>query len=81
MAMADYRLCDVCGTKVFYDARLNYAYPGDERYEAYVPPPRVNGSGSHDWRLDWLGDWAVICADCAKTHKTIVVPIEKGGAS
>lgn len=22
------------------------------------------------------GDWAVICTDCAKTHKTIIVPID-----
>jgi hypothetical protein len=24
MALADYRLCDQCGNKAFYDARLNY---------------------------------------------------------
>lgn len=24
MALADYRLCDVCGNKAFYDANLNY---------------------------------------------------------
>ena len=29
MALADYRLCDVCGSKAFYDARLNYGQTGD----------------------------------------------------
>ncbi len=29
MALADYRLCDVCGSKAFYDARLNYEQTGD----------------------------------------------------
>lgn len=53
MALADYRLCDVCGGKAFYDANLNYTDEG----------------------LDRLGDWKVICVECAKTHKTVVVPI------
>lgn len=26
MAGADYRSCDVCGTKTFYDARLEYDF-------------------------------------------------------
>ena len=26
MAYADYRLCDVCDCKTFYDANLNYEY-------------------------------------------------------
>lgn len=26
MAYADYRLCDVCGTKTFYDADLQYDF-------------------------------------------------------
>ena len=25
--------------------------------------------------LDYVGDWAVICADCAKTHKTVIVAL------
>jgi hypothetical protein len=29
MALADYRLCDVCGAKAFYDADLQYDF--DER--------------------------------------------------
>jgi hypothetical protein len=26
MAMSDYRLCDVCGKKAFYDAELQYDF-------------------------------------------------------
>jgi len=26
MTLADYRLCDVCEAKTFYDARLDWAY-------------------------------------------------------
>ena len=55
MAGADYRSCDVCGTKTFYDARLDYNY--DE-----FPPIG----------LPRLGDWKVICIECAKTHKVVV---------
>ena len=29
-----------------------------------------------DWALDYLGDWAVLCIDCAKTHRCVIVPIE-----
>jgi len=27
MASTDYRLCDNCGRKAFYDANLNYEWP------------------------------------------------------
>jgi hypothetical protein len=30
MAMADYRQCDVCGCKAFYDANLNYEWPNKQ---------------------------------------------------
>jgi len=59
MAAADYRLCDVCNRKAFYDANLNYDY--DKR--------DANGEPS----LDYLGAWAVICTDCAKTHEVKIV--------
>lgn len=55
MAAADYRLCDVCGSKTFYDANLDYdfkEYPGTGLYN--------------------LGDWSVICRNCAKTHFTFI---------
>ena len=59
MAAADYRLCDVCGGKVFYDANLNYDF--GER------------SPCGDPKLDYLGDWAVICDECCKTHVCVVM--------
>lgn len=84
MALADYRLCDVCEGEVFYDAKLNHEHgPGDPRWPS-GPAYRIAGSPQFDtpekcekWgmRLDHLGDWAVICSDCAKTHRTVVVSI------
>ena len=83
MAYADYRLCDVCGSKTFYDARLNYEQ-GPSKYHS-APPFRIAGKEQadnpdalhkHGSRLDSLGDWAVICEDCAKTHKCVIVTIE-----
>jgi len=87
MAAADYRLCDVCDGKVFYDSNLNYEQgPSDwchtEPYRnvgeaQYADPEMVVKYGM---RLDYLGDWAVICEDCAKTHKCVIVPIEAPNA-
>lgn len=70
MASADYRLCDVCGCKAFYDANLSYDFdaPPDEQY-------RVCGTNKWGLALGSLGDWAVICKDCAKTHRTQIVEI------
>ena len=84
MALSDYRLCDVCEGKAFYDSNLNY---GDGRNEWLKdsPPFRVAGEDQYSkpefnqkygMRLDYVGDWAVICADCAKTHKAVIVPID-----
>lgn len=77
MALADYRLCDVCGNKSFYDANLNYEWPGMDGLDEWgckmQEDELVRGSGH---RLDNLGDWAVLCRECAKTHKVVVVPIE-----
>lgn len=59
MAGADYRSCDVCGGKTFYDAGLGYEFP--HRKECLTVLPGV-------------GDWAVICKTCALTHECKVVP-------
>lgn len=83
MAKADYRLCDYCEGKAFYDSYLNYEYPGSDYMPDGDPYRKAgkfqNGSQENDrkWaaRLDYLGDWAVLCVECAKTHKTVVVPI------
>lgn len=60
MSRADYRLCDVCDEKAFYDASLNYEHD-------------KSGPTGLGYRLDYLGDWVVICEDCAKTHECVVV--------
>lgn len=75
MAAADYRLCDVCGRKAFYDANLNYEQGSDVPFEKAV---RNGGHMMPATELDYLGDWVVICADCAKTHKCVVVPTTPG---
>jgi hypothetical protein len=84
MALADYRLCDVCEGKAFYDSNLNYGDGTDDWYKNNTPY-RIAGEEQYSKpefnqkygaRLDYVGDWAVICSDCAKTHKTIVVPID-----
>ncbi len=69
MAMADYKLCDVCGGKAFYDSRLNYEV---SREQTEV---KQAGEGPCYYTLDYVGDWAVLCNDCSKTHKTAIVPI------
>lgn len=64
MAMADYKRCDVCGGKTFYDANLDYRMPGDKLYmehpRTYIPMPCG------------VGDWAVLCKKCAQTHEVKV---------
>ena len=72
MSLADYRLCDICGCKAFYDSNLNYEFgtvkepiPEDERIR-----------DSPNLKLDYLGDWAVLCRDCAKTYRCVIEKIE-----
>lgn len=81
MARADYRLCDVCDNKAFYDANLTY----DDPRPGYTPPYRIAGKDQYDDPalnakygivLGYVGDWAVICEDCAKTHRTVIVPLD-----
>lgn len=75
MAACDYRLCDSCGRKAFYDAGLSY----DDAKSADDPGVyRIAGTSQQfGWMtLGNVGDWAVLCKECAKTHRTIIVPIE-----
>ena len=69
MAGSDYRLCDVCSRKAFYDVELGYDDDGE--------PFRIAGEQDPhgEITLDYLGDWAVLCLECAKTHRTAIVPI------
>lgn len=87
MALADYRLCDVCGGKAFYDASLNYD-DGPNEYAPDSAPYRVAGqpqyedpalNHKHGMRLGYVGDWAVLCEDCAKTHKVVIVAATQAG--
>ena len=79
MAYSDYRLCDVCGEKAFYDANLNYE-TGISKFG--LPPFRVAGNpqspdptavSKSGLRLGYVGDWAVLCAECAHTHEVRIV--------
>ena len=59
MAYADYRLCEVCQEKAFYDADLSYdfkEYPDTGLYN--------------------VGAWAVLCRDCIKTHRVVILPAD-----
>ena len=80
MAGSDYKRCDVCGGKAFYDAELNYETGDmiDGKWVDIEEPCReagVNQSSYGGYTLGYVGDWAVICTDCSKTHRTIIVPI------
>lgn len=78
MAAADYRLCDVCEGKAFYDAHLSYETEHDAPDRQ---PYRVAGVDAGGWgyRLGYLGDWAVLCNECSKTHRTAILPIHPVG--
>lgn len=76
MALADYRLCDKCESKAFYDANLNYDF---STVRNPIPPEQLI-RGSH-LKLEYLGDWAVLCRECAKTHKAVIVPIDDAVAA
>lgn len=75
MAACDYRQCDVCRSKTFYDANLNYE-PASELPEGVQPYKQVGEPQGYN-HLQGLGDWAVLCVECAKTHKTQIVANEK----
>lgn len=58
MAAADYKLCDVCNGKSFYDANVDYEEPEPPKYE---------------WLPRGVGDWAVLCETCAETHVAVIM--------
>lgn len=68
MAGADYYSCDKCGCKTFYDAVLPY---GDYDDGLYSPRDTPMPDGN-------VGDMMVICKECAKTNKIILVPKIEG---
>ncbi len=58
MAYADYRLCDVCDGKAFYDSDLNYDFKAKD----------LDGMP----KLGYVATMKVICDDCAVTHEVII---------
>lgn len=78
MAYADYRLCDICEGKAFYDSNLNYQWPDKNGNNDYGNPiDKSDLVRDCSYQLDHLGDWVVLCTECAKTHKVVIVPIEQ----
>lgn len=73
MAGCDYRSCDVCGGKAFYDANLPYTFD-EEGYSPYRTAGIDDGSRAC---LDRIGDWAVICQSCSPKFRTAIVPVEQ----
>lgn len=64
MAGADYYSCDKCGCKTFYDADLSY---GD--YSNMLLSPRKTPMPDGN-----VGDMMVLCKNCAKENKVIIIP-------
>jgi len=56
MALADYYLCDVCESKCFYDANLNWEMD-DETGVMY---------------LDHMGEMVAICKNCARDYEVVI---------
>jgi hypothetical protein len=83
MARGDYRGCDVCDGKAFYDANLSYE-DGRDQWAKDRAPYRIAGAEQYDsaeqlakWgmRLGYVGDWAVVCHDCSAKHRTAILPL------
>lgn len=62
----DYYLCDICRKNTFMD---RYLYVFDT-------PTNYNKKTGHLWPDGDVVDMAVICNDCAKTHRIEIVTIE-----
>ncbi|MBK8184310.1 MAG: hypothetical protein IPK63_16095 [Candidatus Competibacteraceae bacterium] len=63
----DYYLCDVCGNTTFQDFELSYGMSDSIN---------INPDTKHPWPDGNVGDMAVICKECAKTHRIEIVTIE-----
>ena len=69
MALADYYLCDICECKTFYD--------GNVPYGEYQEGIQQNPKTGHPWPDGNVGDMAVLCRECAKTHQIAITPNAK----
>lgn len=61
MASCDYKSCDLCGGKAFYDAIVE-----DPRYVATWCPETAK-----EWPPIGI---AVLCSECNKTHEAVIRP-------
>lgn len=75
MAGGDYRSCDVCGGKTFYDANISYEWPdGDDDYRDH----HMRTCGELEWpamSMHSVGDIAVLCWRCTLQYRTAVEPL------
>jgi len=65
-------LCDGCGEKCFYDSNLNWEF--GTRKDPIPKDELVRGTNV---RLDYCGDMAALCRNCAKNFEVIIVPLEE----
>ncbi|HCE8553394.1 TPA: hypothetical protein NHR88_003851 [Pseudomonas aeruginosa] len=73
MAAGDYYSCDVCGSKCFYDANLNYECPDKNGNDSWGYPIQAEEMMlGKNCKLDYCGDIAAICRDCRATHEIVV---------
>lgn len=66
MAYADYRHCDVCDGKCFYDTDLGYEFHESEWVE-FDEVDKARG-----YKLGYLGNWGVICKECMKDWEVVI---------
>ncbi|EKA8140893.1 hypothetical protein WMR50_006640 [Pseudomonas aeruginosa] len=73
MAAGDYYSCDVCGSKCFYDANLNYERPDKNGNDSWGHPIQAEEMMlGKNCKLDYCGDMAALCRDCLVTHEIVV---------
>ena len=80
--MSDHKPCDRCGKWTLWEGTLldQYEFSRD-RQPSDDPPYRVageeqTGDSGDRFCIDGVGDWAMLCPACAKTHRTMIVPID-----
>lgn len=72
MAGGDYKYCDVCNCKAFYDANLDYNGSSD-----FAESGGFLSAGHKSYlELQNLGNWIVLCKTCSVTHKIKIEAIE-----
>lgn len=69
MAGADYRNCDVCGDRCFYDANLSYEYDSEFAKSGGV---KANNRATY-LELGRLSRWVVVCKECSQKYRTAIV--------